>query len=70
MGVALIKSVRRGIFFDRKYWARYSKTGDGFKPVHFSSIIMDKEAPKLGKRVSKLAFEFPRELRVASVKVH
>lgn len=48
---ALIKSIRKGIFFDRKYWARYSKIGDGFKPVHFSSIIMNDKTQQLDQLV-------------------
>ena len=38
--VALIKSVRKGVFFDRRYWARHSKAGDMLKPVYFSSTTM------------------------------
>lgn len=49
VNAALIKSIREGVFFDRKYWARHSKTGDVLKPVYFSSIIMDDKAQKLNK---------------------
>ena len=38
--IALIKSIRTGAFFDRKYWARHSTSGDVLKPVYFSSTIM------------------------------
>jgi hypothetical protein len=33
--IALVKSIRNGVFFDRKYWARDYKTGDILKPVYF-----------------------------------
>ena len=45
--VALIKSIRKGVFFDRKHWARYSKGGDVLKPVYFSSVIMDDKSQQL-----------------------
>ncbi|KAF9785417.1 hypothetical protein BJ322DRAFT_829047 [Thelephora terrestris] len=56
---ALIKSIRRGVFFDKKYWARHSKTGEIFKPVYFSSIIMNDKAPQLDKIVKYLKDEDP-----------
>ncbi|KAF9778365.1 hypothetical protein BJ322DRAFT_1214739 [Thelephora terrestris] len=37
--VALIKSIRQGIFFDRKYWARHSKTATQPRPIYISSIV-------------------------------
>ncbi|KAF9645692.1 hypothetical protein BDM02DRAFT_471820 [Thelephora ganbajun] len=52
--VALIKSIRKGVFFDRKYWARHSKAGDILKPVYFSSIIMNDKAQQLNKLVKYL----------------
>jgi hypothetical protein len=45
--VTLIKSIRKGILYDRKYWARHSKAGDILKPVYFSSIIMGDKAQQL-----------------------
>ena len=45
--VALIKSIREGVFFDRKYWARHSKAGGILKPVYFSSIIMGDKVQQL-----------------------
>ena len=45
--IALIKSVRKGVFFDRKYWARHSKAGHVLKPVYFSSIVMGDKAQRL-----------------------
>ena len=39
--VALIRSIRTGIFFDRKYWARHSKSGDVLKKIHFSSAVVN-----------------------------
>ena len=47
--MALIKSIRTGVFFDRKYWARHSKAGDVLKPVYFSSTIMGDKAQELNK---------------------
>ena len=47
MKIALIKSIRKGAFFDRKYWARQSKTGDVLKSVYFSSIIMGDKVQQL-----------------------
>jgi len=37
---ALIKSIREGVFFDRKYWVRHSKAGDALRPIYLSSTIM------------------------------
>lgn len=50
---ALIKSIREGILFDRKYWAKRSKTGDVLKPIYFSSIIMSDKVQQLKKCASK-----------------
>ncbi|KAF9643633.1 hypothetical protein BDM02DRAFT_1403367 [Thelephora ganbajun] len=57
--VALIKSIRKGIFFDRKYWARHSKGGDALKPVYFSSTIMNDKAQQLNKLVRYLKGQNP-----------
>lgn len=51
--VALIKSIRKGVLFDRKYWVRHSKTGDILKPIYFSSIIMGDKAQQLNDCTSK-----------------
>lgn len=51
--MALIKSINRGVFFDRKYWARYSKAGEVLRPVYFSSTIMDDKSQQLNKCASK-----------------
>ena len=37
--VALIESIRKGILFDRKYWARNSKTSRALRPLYISSIV-------------------------------
>jgi hypothetical protein len=42
--------MHKGVFFDRKYWARCSRTGDVLKPVYLSSIIMADKAQQLNKR--------------------
>ncbi|KAF9647695.1 hypothetical protein BDM02DRAFT_3116678 [Thelephora ganbajun] len=52
--IALIKSIRKGILFDRKYWARHSKAGDALKPVYFSSAVMSDKAQQLNKLVKYL----------------
>ena len=52
--LALIKSIGKGVFFDRKYWARQSNAGDVLKPVYFSSIIMGEKV----KQLNKCALEF------------
>ena len=67
---ALIKSIRTGAFFDRKYWARHLKTGDVLKPVYFSSTIMDDKSHQLNKRKSKFICKFVTVLMVASGKIH
>jgi len=54
VNVALIKSIRSGVFFDRKYWARHSKAGDILKPVYFSSIIVSDNAQQLNNLVAYL----------------
>ena len=53
---ALIKSIRKGVFFDMKYWARYSRSnsGDALKPVYFSSMITSDTVWQLNNR----AYEF------------
>ena len=58
--IALIKSIRNGVLFDRKYWARHSKTGDVFKPVYFSSIVMGDKAQELTSRTSRASYDLPR----------
>ena len=35
----MVKSIKQGVFFDQKYWARHSKNGRILKPVYFSSLI-------------------------------
>jgi len=61
---ALIGSIRRGVFFDKKYWARHLKIGDVLKPIYFSSTIMEDRSEQLGKRALRL-FHGPGEtLRV------
>ena len=52
VNTALIKSIRTGVFFDRKYWTRHSKTGNLVKPIYLSSIIMNDKEQQLNKGVS------------------
>ena len=64
--LALIRSIGKGVFFDRKYWARHSNDGDVLKPVYFSSIIMGDKAQQLNGCASKSVYMFTGALRVAS----
>ncbi|KAF9785422.1 hypothetical protein BJ322DRAFT_829530 [Thelephora terrestris] len=50
---ALIKSIREGVFFDRKYWARHYKAGDVLEPIYFSSACMGGNVQLLNKCTSK-----------------
>jgi len=52
--IALINSMRKGVFFDRMYWARNAKAGDVLKPIYLSSIVMDDKAQQLKKLVKYL----------------
>lgn len=52
--MALAKSIRTGVFFDRKYWVRHLKSGDALKPIYFSSTIMEDKAQQLNKLVKYL----------------
>ena len=47
MKIALIRSMRKGVLFDKKYWARNSRTGGALKPVYFSSIVMGDKVQQL-----------------------
>jgi hypothetical protein len=67
--ISLIKSMRTGVFFDRKYWARHSKSVDVLKPVYFSSIIMSDRAQELNSCKSKFGCGFAEALRVPSGKI-
>ena len=53
--MALIKSIRRGVLFDKKYWARHYNVGDVFKPVYFSSTVMNDETEQINKCESKFS---------------
>jgi len=64
--IALIKSIREGILFDRKYWARRSKTGDTLKPVYLSSIIMGDKVEQLNNCALKPDRGFLEVLRISS----
>ena len=64
--MALIKSIRRGVFFDRKYWARQFKTGDVLKPIYFSSIIMSDKHHQLASCTSVFFVEHAEMLSFPS----
>jgi hypothetical protein len=64
--IALIKSIRKGVFFDKKYWARNSKGGDVLKPVYFSSTIMDDKAQQVKKCPFNFCYKISKVLRAAS----
>ena len=61
---ALVKSIRTGVFFDRKYWARHSNTGDALRPVYFSSAIMDDKTHQLSKCESEFTHKLGDQLSV------
>ena len=64
--LALIRSISKGVFFDRKYWARHSNAGDVLKPVYFSSIIMGDKVQQLNGCASKSVYVSIAALRVVS----
>ena len=66
VNIALIKSIRRGVFFDRKYWARHLRTGDVMKPIYFSSIVMGDKIQELNSRASKSGYESTEALSASS----
>jgi hypothetical protein len=61
---ALIQSIRTGVFFDRKYWARHLKTGDVLKPIYFSNVVMSDKDTQLNKCKSGFAGKYPESLSV------
>ena len=44
---ALIKSIRKGIFIDRRYWTRHSRTTSVLRPVYTSSIATSEKLPHI-----------------------
>ena len=66
VNTALIKSIRKGVFFDRKYWARHSKAGDALKPVYFSSAIMGDRSQQLNECALEFCHGFAEVLTVVS----
>ena len=67
--VAFIKSIRTGVFFDRKYWARHSTSGDTLRPVYFSSTIMNDKAEQVNKSASEYLHCTTEALNVLSGKI-
>ena len=63
---ALIKSIREGVFFDRKYWARNARSGDVLKPVYFSSTVMKDMSHQLDKRASQFRCGVAEALKAGS----
>lgn len=51
--VALINSIRTGVFFDRKYWARHTNAKGILKPIYFSSTIMNDTLWQLENRMQE-----------------
>ena len=47
---ALIRSIREGVFVDRKYWARRSRAGQVLQPVYLSSIVAGQRLPYIDNR--------------------
>lgn len=54
VNTALLNSIRTGVFFDRKYWARHFSTGEAFKPIYFSSLIINDLRSELSSVVKYL----------------
>ena len=69
MKTALIKSIREGVFFDRKYWTRYLKAGDALKPIYFSGMIMGDKVHQLNKCASKFGYDLTEALSLHSGEV-
>ena len=69
VNTALIKSIRKGVFFDRKYWSRHSKAGDVLKPVYFSSTVMGDKSQQLNECVLKFCLGFGEVLTALSGKI-
>jgi len=63
---ALIKSIREGVLFDRKYWVKHSKAGDILKPIYFSSIIMSDKVEQLKNCTSESDCESVEALTLSS----
>jgi len=51
--IALMNSIGKGVFFDRKYWVRHSNAGGVLKPIYFSSTIMGDKVQQLNNCASK-----------------
>jgi len=64
--IALVKSISKGVFFDRKYWAKHSGPGSVLKPVYFSSIIMEDKVQHLNSCTLKFVYGSTEVLKVAS----
>ena len=47
---AFIRSIREGVFVDRKYFARYSKAGKALRPVYFPSTVIGEKLAYIDKR--------------------
>ena len=65
--MALVKSIRRGVFFDTQYWVRHSKTGGALKPIYFSSAVMSDKSQQINKCALNPFFVcYAEEMRVPS----
>ena len=47
---ALIKSLRTGRFFDRRYWTRHPKTAKTLRPIYISSIVAGDKLRRINDR--------------------
>lgn len=47
---ALIRSIREGVFVDRNYWARHSRSGRVLRPIYLSSIMASHRLPFIDSR--------------------
>ena len=59
--IALIKSIREGTFFDKRYWTRQSKTARALRPVYLSTIIVGGYLQRImtASHMVSLVLEFP-----------
>ena len=48
--IAFIRSIRGGVFADRKYWAQHSRSGAALRPVYLSSLAAGRWSPDIENR--------------------
>ena len=48
--IALIKSIRHGVFFDGRFWTRQGNTARALRPFYISSIVASKQLRRINER--------------------